>query len=161
MELDYRTHQLRVSAPLTVPVTCPGKCGTVQYITFGKQGPPIVVVSGFTINSKAVSAQLDTLFSGAMLIYPNAVDGLGLKTISASTQKRRFPYTDGGVDMIEAVAKLEGFQGTTLSHNMPVYFVTPGVHAPDGLFDATVGIELLSHCKVTINFHDNWITIST
>ena len=34
-----------------------------------------------------------------------------------------------------------------------VYFPTPGVHEPDGLFEATVGLELLQGSVLTLDFH--------
>ena len=158
LDIDYRERVVRVSEPLKESVACVGSCGTFEYITFGKKGPPIVVVKGFTVNGKAVTAQLDTMYSGTMLVYPEGAQRLGLAA-SPSAGKRRFPYTDGGVDMLEGQAREEGFQEQALARNLPLYFVTPGVHIPDGLFDATVGIELLTHARLTLNFHDLWIAV--
>jgi len=62
--------------------------------------------------------------------------------------------------MKEAPADQEGFHGLTLSGPAPlVYFPTPDVHEPDGLFDATVGLELFYGAGVTLNFHDMTIYI--
>jgi hypothetical protein len=35
-----------------------------------------------------------------------------------------------------------------------VYFPTAGVHEPDGLFDATVGLELFANAIITLDFHN-------
>jgi len=160
LEIDYKERVVRVSEILTQPVACAGNCGTIEYITFGKKGPPIVVAKGFTVNGKALSAQLDTMFSGTMLMYPEGAERLALEA-SASAEKRRFPYTDGGVEMIESEAGEEGFGDRALARKAHLYFVTPEVHSPDGLFDATVGIELLNHARVTLNFHDLWIAVGS
>jgi hypothetical protein len=48
----------------------------------------------------------------------------------------------------------------TLSGPAPlVYFPTPEVHEPDGLFDATVGLELFYRAAVTLNFHDMTVSV--
>ena len=158
LEIDYRERVVRVSEVLKQPVPCEGKCGTIEYITFGKKGPPIVVAKGFTVNGKPVTAQVDTMYSGTMLLYPEGAERLALAA-SAGAQKKRFPYTDGGVDMVEGEAGEEGFASGTLARRAPLYFVTPGVHVPDGLFDATVGIGLLGRGRVTFNFRDKWIAV--
>ena len=40
-----------------------------------------------------------------------------------------------------------------------VYFPTEAVHEPDGLFDATVGLELFRNTILTLDFHDMTISI--
>lgn len=154
LEMDYKRHQVRISQPLTAPVSCPGFCGTLSTPTFGKQGPPIVVSTGFSINEQSVTAQIDTLYSGSMLIYPTSVDKLGLKEKAQTTQKRFFNYTDDGVDMLEAKASAESFGKTVLAPDPAVYFATAAVHLPDGMFDATVGHELMRNSVVSFDFHD-------
>jgi hypothetical protein len=154
LELDYKHRQVRISQPLTTQVPCPGFCGTLSNPTFGKQGPPILVATGFSINGQPVTAQIDTVFSGSMLIYPTAVEKLGLKASAQTTQKRFFKYTDDGVDMLEAKASTESFGKATIAQDSAIYFATASVHLPDGMFDATVGHELFEHAVLTLDFHD-------
>jgi hypothetical protein len=154
LELDYKHREVRISQPLTTPVPCPEFCGTLTTPTFGKQGPPIVVATGFSINGQPVTAQIDTAFTGSMLIYPTSIEKLGLKALAQTTQKRFFSYTDDGVDMLQAKASAVGFGKTTLAHDSAVYFATAAVHLPDGMFDATVGHELFQHSVLTLDFHD-------
>jgi hypothetical protein len=154
LQLDYVKHQLRFSDPLTANMSCPGTCGEITLPTFGKQGPPIVVATGFLVNQKPITAQIDTLFSGSLLIYPTSVDRLGLKSESQSPKKRFFPYTDDGVDMFEATAATEAFGAKTLAKDAPLYFAGPAVHLPDGMFDATVGHTLFEHSVLNLDFHD-------
>jgi hypothetical protein len=59
------------------------------------------VVSGFSVKGKPVSVQVDTLYSGTMLIYSASVAKLSF-TPDATAKKRFFPFIDGGVQMIEA-----------------------------------------------------------
>ena len=57
--------------------------------------------------------------------------------------------------MFRAAAKELGFGPKTLATKVPLYFAGPKVHLPDGLFDGTVGADLLTPHKVTFDFHDN------
>jgi hypothetical protein len=154
LELDYLRKKVQFSEPLTSAAPCPGNCGTLTTPTFGKSGPPIVVATGFSVNQKPITAQIDTLFSGTMLIYPTSVDKLGLAEQAASKKKQFFRYTDDGVDMLEGRAKSETFGDRALAHDAPLYFATADVHLPDGMFDGTVGHALFEHSVLSLNFHD-------
>jgi hypothetical protein len=160
LQIDFVGRTVRISEVLTAPVDCPGACDKVSLIKFGKEGPPIVVADGFEINGKKVSAQIDTMYSGTLLVYSASIEKLQLADAAKTTKSRDFPFTDGGVKMKEAPAEKEGFGGLILSGPAPlVYFPTPDVHEPDGLFDATVGLELFYKAAVTLNFHDMTISI--
>jgi hypothetical protein len=102
-----------------------------------------------------VSVQIDTLYSGTMLIYPTSVAKLGLAAQATSPRVQNFPYTDGGVDMIEGSAIQESFGKKILLANAPLYFATPKVHVPDGMFDGTVGAALFAGHVVNLDFHAN------
>jgi hypothetical protein len=153
LKLDYKAKQVSVSDVLTADVPCPGFCGTITHPTFGKQGPPIVVATGFQINGEPLNVQIDTLYTGTMLIYPTSVEKFGLTAQQSSTKTRLFPFTDGGVEMIEGIALKESFGTNDLKENATLYFATPKVHTPDGMFDGTVGHELLTGHIVTLDFH--------
>lgn len=43
--------------------------------------------------------------------------------------------------------------------NAPLYFATPKVHAPDGMFDGTVGAGLFAGHVLTFDFHANRFTM--
>jgi hypothetical protein len=86
-----------------------------------------------------------------MLIYPTSVEKLGLGEEAKSMKKEMFRYTDGGVDMMQAVAASEGFEGRVLAKDAAVYFAGPEVHLPDGMFDGTVGHALLEHSVVVMD----------
>ena len=107
LKLDYKAHQVSVSDVLTADVPCPGFCGIISHPTFGKQGPPIVVATGFQVNGQPLTVQIDTLYTGTMLIYPTSVEKFGLIDQQSSTKTRHFPFTDGGVEMIEGSALKE------------------------------------------------------
>ncbi len=158
LTLDYHRRLVELSDP-GANVACPGKCGAIANPTFGKNGPAIVTTTGFQVNGRDVAVQVDTLYTGTMLIYPTSVAKLGLTQDATATKTRSFPYTDGGVDMVEGIAKTLGFSGDTLMADAPLYFATPKVHTPDGLFDGTVGAGLFANRVVTLDFHANrfWI----
>lgn len=160
LELDYMGQRVRLSEPLAGALPCKETCGTLTTPTFGKHGPPIVVATGFSLNQQPLTAQIDTLFSGTMLIYPASVDKLGLKQAALSQKKRFFPYTDDGVEMLEAEAKTETFGTRVLAHDAPLYFAGQAVHLPDGMFDGTVGQELFAHSVLTLDFHDMKVWIN-
>lgn len=154
LTLDYRQHTLSFSEA-GAPVAAPAGSGDLTYPTFGQKGPPIVVASGFSVNGKPVSVQVDTLYSGTMLIYSASTGKLSLSDQATGTKMRKFPFTDGGVDMIEGKASQEAFSGKTLLSSAALYFPTPDVHQPDGLFDGTVGAELFAKHRLTLDFHAN------
>jgi hypothetical protein len=160
LQIDFVAHKLRISELLTAPTECTGACDKISLIKFGQEGPPIVVADGFEINGKKVSAQIDTMYSGTLLVYTASIEKLQLLEAAKTTKSRNFPFTDGGVQMKEAPAGVESFRGLTLSGPAPlVYFPTPDVHEPDGLFDATVGLELFYKAAVTLDFHDMTISV--
>jgi len=160
VQIDFVGRKVRISEVLMAPIECAGACGKFSLIKFGNGGPPIVVADGFEINGKRVSAQVDTMYSGTLLVYTASIEKLGLGDAAKTDKSRDFPFTDGGVKMKEAPAQSEGFRGLTLSGPAPlVYFPTPDVHEPDGLFDATVGLELFYKVAVTLNFHDMTISV--
>ncbi len=155
VQLDYPTGVFSVSEPLTAAVACPVACGDISLIPFGHRGPLIVTTAGFTVNGRPISVQVDTMFTGSLLIYPTSVDKLNLTSEAQSKATQYFAYTDEGVDMFRAEARQIGFESGTLAAKAPLYFAGPKVHLPDGLFDGTVGAELLGKHKVSFDFHDN------
>jgi len=160
LQIDFVGRKVRISEVLTAPVDCTGACDKISLIKFGKEGPPIVVADGFEINGKKASAQIDTMYSGTLLVYTASIEKLHLVEAAKTNKSRDFPFTDGGVKMKEAPAEKESFRGLTLSGPAPlVYFPTPDVHEPDGLFDATVGLELFYKAALTLNFHDMTISV--
>ena len=155
LTIDYKNHRVNVSGVLKAAAPCPQSCGTITNPTFGKQGPPIVVTTGFQLNGKPLTMQIDTLHEGTMLIYPTSVDKLGLAGQQSSAKTRMFPFTDGGVPMMESTATKESFENQLLRKNATLYFATPKVHLPDGMFDGTVGNELFLGHVLTLDFHGN------
>jgi len=162
VQLDFAARKLRISEVLTMPAKCAGACDKISFIKFGNDGPPIVVANGFEINGHAISAQVDTMYTGALLVYTASIEKLQLVDAAKTTKSRDFPLTDGGVTMKEATANKEGFHGMNLGPRIPlVYFPTPDVHEPDGLFDATVGLEMFYNAVLTLDFHDMTIEVAT
>lgn len=159
LEMDYVGRHVLSSEILTGNVPCPGQCGTLTTPTFGKQGPPILVATGFSVNGKPITAQIDSLFSGTLLIYPTSVEKLGLVEEAKSTKKERIKYTDGGVDMMTSVATSEAFEGRPLAKDATLYFAGPEVHLPDGMFDGTVGHALLEHSVVVMDLKSKQVWI--
>lgn len=160
LQFDFAASKLRISDVLTSPLKCAATCDKISLITFGKEGPPIVVANGFEINGQPVTAQVDTMYTGSLLVYTASISKLQLSEAAKTTKSRDFPLTDGGVKMKEAVANKEGFHGLSLGPRIPlVYFPTPDVHEPDGLFDATVGLEIFYNTVLTLNFHDMTIAV--
>jgi hypothetical protein len=164
LEIDYARHRVRYTKPIATPVpdARPEGLGSLKLITFGDHGPPIVVGTPFTVNGKNVRAQIDTVFTGTMLIYDSALDSLGLHKEGTP---ELFRYTDGGVNLLAGRSDSIGFGKRGLvggAHTL--YFVGEGpnpVHQPDGLFEATVGNALFAHSVVTLDFHAMTIDVRT
>lgn len=162
LQIDFVGRKVRISEVLTSPAECTGACDKISLIKFGNGGPPIVVADGFEINGKKVSAQVDTMYSGTLLVYTASIEKLQLSAAAKTDKSRDFPFTDGGVKMKEAPAEKESFHDLVLSGPAPlVYFPTEDVHEPDGLFDATVGVELFYKATLTLNFHDMTVSVET
>jgi hypothetical protein len=158
LQLDFVGHRLRISEPLKSQVPCPDPCDKISLIKFGHHGPPIVVAEGFAVNHHPVSAQIDTMFTGSLLVYTSALEKTGLSAQAKTSQERMFAFTDGGVKMKQSPADSEMFHKLTFGEPT-VYFPTPGVHEPDGLFDATVGLELFRDSVVTLDFHNMNVSV--
>lgn len=161
LQIDYPRRELRVSAVLTGAARQSGAGGQLKIVNFHKWGPPIVVAGPFTINGKTVDAQIDTAYTGTMLIYTAYIAPLGLKALASQGKREFFPFTDGGVFMLQGRVRSEGFSDRVLDDRNPiVYFPTPGVHEPENPFEATVGNALFAHSVVTMDFHDMTIDVS-
>lgn len=161
LQIDYAHLVLRVFEPQSAKPFLPGS--ELKLITFGKQGPPIVVGSGFSVNGRALNAQIDTCYTGTLLVYSEAIGSLGLGRAALQGQPKYFPYTDGGVNMNEASVENVGFGSYVLSPQ-PALVYFPGtsgspVHQPDGLFEGTVGNALFVHSVVTLDFHSMRISV--
>jgi len=156
LTLDYVRHRMMVSPAPAAGQAC--KESKVSLIHFGEKGPPIVVATGFEVNGKPVTAQVDTLYSGTLLVYPTSVAKLGLEAESKSTDAVTFPYTDGSVEMMRAKAKTVGFGGRMLEKDGALYFAGPKVHLPGDVFDATVGDALFRGHVLTVDFRSMCLT---
>ncbi|MGH8201073.1 MAG: hypothetical protein ACREVO_12070 [Steroidobacteraceae bacterium] len=154
LQIDYPRRRLRISATLTGAPRRQNAGGRLEIVNFHKWGPPIVVGGPFSIDGKRLRAQIDTGYTGSMLIYTAAIRPLGLSGAAAHGRPELFPFTDGGVTMLAASVQSEGFAGHLLSHPAVVYFPTPGVHEPENPFDATVGNALFTTSIVTFDFHN-------
>ncbi len=154
LQIDYAHLTVRVLDPQHADTA--RSASELKLITFGKKGPPIVVGSGFSVNGKAVSVQIDTCFTGTLVVYDAAAGELGLQSAAARGRPRYFPYTDGGINMQEAPAEKVAFGAYVLLRPpASVYFPGTGnnpVHQPDGLFEATAGNALFVHSVVTLDF---------
>jgi len=154
VQIDYPHHRVRL---LDAPANDAAAGAAIALITFGKHGPPVVVGRGFSVNGKAVQAQIDTCYTGTLLVYDEAIENLGLRSAAARGRPKYFPYTDGGVNMNQAAVRSLSFGSYVLaSQPATVYFPAAGkspVHQPDGLFEATVGNALFLHSVVTLDLH--------
>src|ERR1700722_6099336 len=112
LQIDFVGRKVRISELLTAPAPCTA-CDKISLVKFGNEGPLIVVADGFEINGKKVSAQVDTMYSGTLLVYTASIEKLQLGEAAKTTKSRDFPFTDGGVKMKEAPAEKESFRGFT------------------------------------------------
>jgi hypothetical protein len=161
VQLDFIHRRVRISVVLTAPAACDGMCASLHTPTFGKAGPPIIVADGFSVNGKPITVQVDTVYTGNLLIYTASIEKLGLAKEAQAQEIERFAFTDGGVNMKKSSAQSIAFDGRVLAQDAPLYFPTPGVHEPDGMFDGTVGLVVMRDKIVTFDFHDKTISIAT
>ncbi|MFI4980230.1 MAG: hypothetical protein ACHQIO_07770 [Nevskiales bacterium] len=73
---------------------------------------------------------------------------------SVSTHRRRREH-------VCHPARSPGYSGQTFALDNPtIYFATPGVHQPDGLFETTVGNELFVHSVLTLDLYHMTFDVS-
>ncbi len=161
VQLDFIHRRVRISDVVTATTPCSGACASLHTPTFGKAGPPIIVADGFSVNGRPITVQVDTVYTGNLLIYSASIAKLGLANAADTTSVEDFSFTDGGVKMRKAAARWIAFDGNPIARDTPLYFPTPGVHEPDGMFDGTVGLVVLRGKIVTLDFHDKTISIAT
>jgi hypothetical protein len=157
IQFDFVRRRFRISDVLTGSTACSGHCAKLDLIKFGKDGPPILVGEGFLADSKSVRAQIDTVYTGGLLIYSLSMKPLGL-TPPLSAAKESFPFTDDRVDMLRGAQADVRFGDLALGR-VPLYFPTPGVHEPDGYFEGTIGLVGLAGTVMTLDLHDHTIEL--
>src|SRR5581483_10795102 len=91
LRIDYGHHVVRLSEPLDSAQTCPQTCSDLVVKRIGSYGPATLTTGGFSVNGQPVEAQIDTLFTGTLLIYPASIEKLGLKKLAKAKHKEFFP----------------------------------------------------------------------
>ncbi len=152
LQIDYPRRVVRVSEPQDAPQPCPHSCSDLVIKHFGNYGPVTLTADGFAIDGQPVDAQIDTVFTGTMLVYPASVDKLGLKKQAKAKDKELFPYTQSGVKLARFDGAAESYRDLPVVQNAPLYFFTSDDHPPAVQFDVTVGSGLLSHAAVSFDF---------
>jgi hypothetical protein len=153
VEIDFPRHIVRLSEPLSEAQPCPRECSALVIKHFGQYGPVTLTAKGFEVDGQSLDAQIDTLFTGTVLIYPASVEKLGLKKAKKEKTKDLFPFTQGGLQLVHSSTGASvGFHGALLMQNAPLYFAAPEQAFPSLQFDATVGSGLLSQAAVTFDF---------
>jgi len=155
VQFDYSNHQLQISEPLKDAAWCARACGDLTVKHFGKFGPVTITTNGFTLNGRPVIAQIDTLFKGTMLVYPDSVDKYLFKKEKKGKGRKVFPFTQNGIETIEVPGVSFAFRDLELIHAAPLYLTTNDENYTNMQFDATVGLALLEHAKVTFDFKGN------
>lgn len=152
VQIDARSHVLRISEPQAGVQACPHECSDLVVKHVGHWGPVTLTTTGFTVNGQPVEVQLDTLFTGTMLIYPGSVERLALKKESKAKPKEMFPFIGSGLRLARADAGQVAFRGVSLLDSGPLYFGAKDSSLPQVQFDATAGMGLLSRAVVTFDF---------
>jgi hypothetical protein len=152
LEFDFAARVLRISEPQTDIQPCPSSCTQMAIKHFGQFGPVTLTEEGFEVNGQPVDAQVDTLFTGTMLIYPKSVEKLGLKRVKKGKAKDFFPFTQGGIELLRTTGASESYRGISLLADAPLYFTPSDEGFPKMQFDATIGLGLLSQAVVTFDF---------
>ena len=161
VQLDFVHHRFKIARAGENTECSANNCDVFSLIDFNPEGPPVIVANGFAVNGHPITSQIDTMFTGSLLIYSTAVTKTGLMEAAKKNKEREFAFTDGGVKMKEASADSESFHQLRLPGEM-VYFPTAEVHEPGDRFDATVGLELLRNAILTLDFKNKriWVQAS-
>ncbi|MBV8808184.1 MAG: hypothetical protein JO033_05870 [Acidobacteriaceae bacterium] len=162
VQLDIANHLLRVSEPQSDAVPCPHDCSDLITKHFGRFGPPTITADGFAVNGQPIDAQIDTLFTGTMIVYPAAIEKLGLKKQAKSKDKQVFPYLQNGIELARADGATQSYRNISLAQNGPLYFPLRNEPFTNMQFDATIGTALLSQGVTTFDFKGNhfWMEVA-
>jgi hypothetical protein len=152
LQIDYPHQVVRISQSQETAQPCPQPCSDLEERRIGKYGPRTLTTKGFAIYGQPVDAQVDTLFTGTMLVYPHSVQKLGLKKQAKATRKELFPYVENGIKLARYDGAAESFRDVSLVQDGPLYFFTPKDTPPAVDFDVTVGSGIFSHAVVTFDF---------
>jgi hypothetical protein len=161
LQIDYKHHVIRVSQLLKPDEHPKPGQGVLKLVNFHDWGPPIVVGGPFTVDGKQLEAQIDTSYTGSLLLFSGAEKSFGFEGLAAKAKTRNFPITDGGVDMLGAEVESTGFADRILAKPATVYFPTPKVHQPyQERFQGTVGNEFFTGTVLTLDFHDMTLDVA-
>ncbi|MBV9759746.1 MAG: retropepsin-like domain-containing protein [Acidobacteriaceae bacterium] len=152
VQIDAGNHVLRISEPQPGPQPCPRECTDLVIKHVGHWGPVTLTTTGFSVNGQPIEAQLDTLFTGTLLVYPNSVEKLSLKKESKAKPKEMFPFIGNGMKLARADSGTIAYSGISLLDGGPLYFGTKDANLPQTQFDATAGFALLSRAPATFDF---------
>jgi Aspartyl protease len=152
LQIDYAHHVVRLSEPLDTAQTCPQTCTELVVKHIGQYGPVTLTTTGFSVNGQPIEVQLDTLFTGTMVIYPDSIKKLDLKKLAKAKHKETFPYFQGGMKLGQADGASEAYQSLQFGADLPLYFFTPDDHPNTVSFDATVGSGLLNRGTAIFDF---------
>lgn len=158
LQLDFVHSRFRITRAEEHRKCDARDCDDFSLITFNPESPLVIVAKGFEVNGHPVTSQIDTMFTGSLLIYSDALPKTGLTQRANTDKLRNFGFTDGGVKMKEASADSESFHQLKLASET-VYFPTAEVHEPGDRFDATVGLELLRNTVLTFDFKNKKIWV--
>ncbi|HEX4751022.1 MAG TPA: hypothetical protein VH302_15890 [Bryobacteraceae bacterium] len=153
--IDYAHQKVRISEPLDSEQPCPHDCTQLVVRHVGKYGPVTITSDGFSVSGKPVQAQIDTMFTGTMLIYQDFVKQLGLNKLAKAKHKEFFPYLLGGVRLAQAEGPSLGYNGMVI-YDIPLYFFDKeDAHEDPANYDVTVGSGLFSHGTAVFDFKGN------
>ena len=162
LQIDWNRKVVRISEPLADDRPCPRDCGDLKPEHLGRYGPLTLTATGFQVNGYDVTSQIDTLFTGTMVVYPSAIDKVGMRELSRTKHKEEFPFFQNGVKLGEADGATFAFHGDTVFPGAPLYFWSAkDLQVPNVSFDASTGTALMSRTLVTFDFKSNHIWIES
>ncbi len=152
LQIDFATRTLRVSEPQKDSMPCPHACADLLIKRFGQYGPPTLSTGGFEFDGQPLDAQLDTLFTGTVLLYPHSLARLGLEKLK-SKHKTYFPFVQNGVELSDTASEDKiTFRGVPVLSGVTVYLWPKDYAVPKVQFDAIIGTGLLTQQTVTFDF---------
>jgi hypothetical protein len=161
VQFDFAKGRFRFTGAIVGPSSLPGIKAGLSRVNFGKGGPKVLVAEGIALDGVPLTSQVDTMFTGSILVYTASRPKVGMAGASTTSAMEYFPFTDGGVSMATRTARSVTFEGIPLGHGIPkVYFPVAGVHEPDGLFDCTIGTALLNGAILTLDLHNDTVSVA-
>ena len=155
LQIDYPARKLRLlgSAPAA---TASAAAIPIVRRPFEKDTPPLICVDGLRLGGRGVPAQVDTFFSGSLILFSSKIAGLetpGAREVPAVYfEQAKLP----AARLKEPVT----LGGATYPAGLPVYVAGREAHVPQTEIAAVLGNTFFQGSVLTLDFQNDRLLVT-